>query len=110
MVLEPEKAQPQDPKARLSLLKDAFGMCFLEDPELFELLPERFVLHVLPLDDEEAGQVALAELPHLRKWSAEGEGPIAKLSPYGLTQALFLGGRLVGVVLPEGKVVPARAA
>lgn len=84
------------PKDRLFLLQQRFGEALMEDSLLAEVLPERFVLVVLPLDDPEAALLALERLPHLEAWTEE-EGP--------LVRALFLGGRLVGLVLPQGRVV-----
>lgn len=92
--MNPQGLTPQD---RLFTLQGRFGAFLLENPDLAEALPERFVLAVLPLDDPEAARVALESLPHLEGWTPE-EGP--------LVQALFLGGELLAVVLPGGRVVP----
>ncbi|MFN3368451.1 MAG: DUF5647 family protein [Thermus sp.] len=89
------------PEDRLFALQGRFGEALLERPELLEVLPERFVLVVVPLDDPEAGRLALERLHRLQAWTEE-EGP--------LVHALFQGGELVGVVLPQGRVVATRAA
>ncbi|MFN4073478.1 MAG: hypothetical protein ACK4G4_08715 [Thermus sp.] len=95
------------PQDRLFALQGRFGEALLEEPRLAEALPERFVLMVLPLvvlpegqtrlDDPEAARLAMESLPHLQGWSRE-EGP--------LVQALFEGGELVALVLPQGRVIP----
>ncbi|RTI07249.1 hypothetical protein CSW25_06625 [Thermus scotoductus] len=86
---------------RLFALQERFGEALLENPGLVEILPENFVLAVLPLDDPEAARLAMESLPRLQGWSRE-EGP--------LVHALFQGGEFLAVVLPQGRVIPARAA
>ncbi|MDM7325225.1 MAG: hypothetical protein P3W93_009690 [Thermus sp.] len=86
---------------RLFALQGRFGETLLERPELAEVLPERFVLAVLPLDDPEVARLALERLRRLQSWEEE-EGP--------LVHALFQGGELVALVLPQGRVVVTRAA
>jgi len=90
----------QEAEKRLGELEGVFRERLLGDPELLASLPERFVLVVMPLDEPEAMRVALEGLSRARTW--EGEGP--------LVYALFQGGGLLALVLPEGRLLPARAA
>lgn len=87
-------------RERLFELSGIFQERILGDPELLAFLPERFVLVLMPLDEPEAMREALEDLSRARGW--EGEGP--------LVYALFQGGELLGLVLPEGRLLPARAA
>lgn len=86
---------------RLQACHEQFDHALLSNPELAQALPERFVLAVLPLDDPEAARLSLESLPRLKKWEEE-EGPVI--------YALFQEGRLVAVVLPEGKVMPIKTS